>query len=77
MSRNTPEDRVQCSDTEALVGRDDDSMMRRGVGLQHDVAAYLATLPIVPASTEATNKLFTAEVAGKIHPVARTSLRTR
>jgi hypothetical protein len=71
------EDRIQGSDSEWIVRRNCDAMVRRKGGLKDDVTAYLMDFQVVPALAEVLNQFFSAEIAWKFHATASTSSRIR
>lgn len=71
------ENGVQRSDPQSLVVRHRDSLVRRHMGFQDDVAAYLMDLGVIPLSTEQTHELVAANGTRKFHRSANISSRTR
>ena len=64
-------------DAQRAVRWHGDSLARRDVRLQHDVAAGLVDLAIAPAATQRLDQRGTAQVARQSHEAAITSSLTR
>ena len=72
-----PKNGVESADTQGLVIRDRDAMMRRRIGLNNDVTAGLVDLPIRQVLAESRNEGSAVEIARDLHAVASSSSRTK
>ena len=68
---------VERPNAKGLVGRNNDPLVRRLLGLQHDVTAYLVNDSVVPVPAKDFHESVAAQVAWNLHRLARTSSRTK
>lgn len=73
---NLAEDRIQCADSHGPMIRHDDSLPRRIIGLQGDVAALLVHLPISPLSTKRRRQRQPTDVPWQFHDLQMSSSST-
>ena len=70
-------DRVQRSNSQVFMCGHSQALMRGGFGLKYNVTPLLVNNAAVPVSTKQVGKVLPAQVASKLHPLAKTSSRTR
>jgi hypothetical protein len=71
------DDAIERADTQRIMIGHREPLMRRRVGLQNDVAAFLVHDAVTPIAAEGFDQLRTTQVARDFHAPARTSSRTR
>src|ERR1700733_11858161 len=74
--RHQPQNAVEGTDADRIVVGYRDTLMRRRIGLQDDVAAFLMNLAVVPMLAEGLGDLAPREVTRDFH-AASTSSRTK
>lgn len=73
--RDRAQDPVERADSQRLVIRDGEAVMRGRFGLQDDVTAYLVYLSVSPLPAQNCHQLAAVKVARQFHAI--TSSRTR
>lgn len=73
----SPQDGVQSSDAQGVMGRNCNPLMERFRSLQDDVATLLVDHSISPPPAKELDKILSAQIAWNFHPLAKTSSRTK
>jgi hypothetical protein len=77
MRSNCGKNRIECPNSQRVVRRNGDPVLRWLMGLQNDVAPDLMNLRILSTLAEMLSQIFAAQIARQLHATASTSSRTR